>query len=246
MRTLVGALSAATIAGAVLAGCSFNFGVNTEPVVSKERLQEDISERLAEADEEPQSVKCKDDLPGEVGAKTRCEVVISDTNSFEPIVEITGVEGTKIRYDVTPALSRRQVEKAVAGLVEEVEDVDVESVSCESGVEGKKGKKTSCEVEANDMSAQWDFNITEVKGLLMNVQVFPVLRRAAIEESLLDQLAGQLDERPDSADCSDDLVGDPGTTIECFVVLGNSSETFEVTVTTVKGAMVNYRYEPKS
>ena len=51
-------------------------------------------ERLAEASEQPESVTCKGDLVGEVGKTVRCEVVMSATNSFEPIVTVTGVDGT--------------------------------------------------------------------------------------------------------------------------------------------------------
>ena len=42
-------------------------------------LQKDISERLEKAGQKPESVTCKDDLEGEVGKTTRCEVALSPT-----------------------------------------------------------------------------------------------------------------------------------------------------------------------
>ena len=85
--------------------------------MSKTDLEKDISERLEKAGQKPQTVTCKDDLQGEVGKSTRCEVVLSNTNSFEPVVTVTKVEGTTVSYDMTPAVSKTQLEKAVAGLV---------------------------------------------------------------------------------------------------------------------------------
>ena len=39
--------------------------------------------------EAAKSVTCKQDLIGEVGTTAHCEVVVSATNSFEPIVTVT-------------------------------------------------------------------------------------------------------------------------------------------------------------
>ena len=49
-----------------LSGCGANVGVVNLPTVSKRALQEDISERLAKAGEEPESVTCNEDLVGDM------------------------------------------------------------------------------------------------------------------------------------------------------------------------------------
>ena len=53
MRRIVVALGAV----AAVSGCSFSIGGGT-PMVSQDDLQKDISERLSEAGEKPESVTC--------------------------------------------------------------------------------------------------------------------------------------------------------------------------------------------
>lgn len=79
----------------------------------------------------------------------------------------------------------------------------------------------------------------------MNFDVIPVLAKAEIESSLLDELARQVGQRPDSADCTDNLEGKPGDTVDCTIVAGPETASFIVTVTTVEGDKINYSYEPK-
>ena len=86
-------------------------------MVSRRALQEDITRRLAEAGEKPESVTCKQDLIGEVGTTAHCEVVVSAANSFEPIVTVMAVDGAAIDYAMTPAVSRQQLEDVISRLV---------------------------------------------------------------------------------------------------------------------------------
>ena len=239
------ALAAAACTGAILTGCSFSIG-GGKPVVAKSDLQKDISERLDKAGQKPQSVTCKDDLQGEVGKTTRCEVVLSDTNAFEPIVTVTKVDGTTVSYEMTPAVSKEQLEKSVSNLVAGASGAKVDSVVCESGLEGKKGAEVRCDVTAGGVTLKRTVDVTKVDGLLMNYTVIPVLTKEQVQESLLDELANQLGQRPDSAECSDNLEGKPGNTIECKVTAGTEKQDFVLTVSNVDGDKINYRYDPKS
>ena len=81
-------------------------------------------------------------------------MVLSSDNSFEPVVTVTKVEGTTVSYDMAPALSKTQLEKGVSGLLSKASDVTVDSVSCESGLEGKKGTETHCDVTAGGRDAR--------------------------------------------------------------------------------------------
>ena len=243
MRTVTAALGALTTAGALAAGCSFNAGVNTKPTVSKDALQTDVAERLAKAGERPESVICKEDLVGEVGRTAHCDVVMSATNSFEPIVTVTGVDGSTINYEMAPAVSKEQLEKAVARLVTAASGVQVDSVSCESGLEGKTGALAYCDVDAGGVKLRRTVEVNNVEGLMMNFDVVPVLTKAEVETSLLGEIETQLGRRPDSADCSGNLEGKPGNTVECIVVAGPETASFTLTVTTIDGSKINYRYE---
>lgn len=235
-------LAAASLAGAVLSGCSFN--VSSGVSVSKTDLEKDISQRLEKAGQKPQTVTCKDDLKGEVGKTTRCEVVLSSTNSFEPVVTVTKVEGTTVSYDMTPAVSKPQLDKAVAGLVSQASGATVDSVNCEGGLDGKEGTETHCDVTANGATSRRTVEVTKVDGLMMNFNVLPVLNKAQVESSLLDQLATQLGSRPDSADCSGDLEGKKDTSITCTVVAGSETQDFKLTVTDVNGDRIDFNYAP--
>ena len=189
---------------------------------------------------------CSEDLVGEVGKTTRCEVVMSPTNSFEPVVKVTGIDGSTINYEMTPALSKDQLEKAVSRLVADAEEAQVDSASCESGLEGEVGAVAYCDVEAGGVQLRRMVEVTSVEGLMLNFDVLPVLIKADVESSLLDELESQVGQRPDSADCSGDLEGKPGKTVDCTIVAGPETTSFTLTVNTVEGSTINYSYEPKA
>lgn len=243
-RLLGAALAAAALTGGALTGCSFNMSTG-KPVVDKGALQKDISERMEKAGQKPQSVTCKDDLPGEVGKTTRCEVVMSETNAFEPIATVTKVEGTTVSYDLSPAVSKEQLQKAVANLISESSSTKVDSVTCDSGLEGKEGAQAECEVTAGSVTITRTVDVTKVDGLLINFSLIPVLSQEQAQDSLLDQLEAKLGQRPDSADCSGNLEGKPGNTIDCTVVAGSETQDFTLTVTGVDGDTINYNFAPK-
>ena len=246
MRTVTAVMGGVAIVCAALSGCTFSAGVNSTPTVSKDALQKDIADQLTKAGEQPESVTCKEDLVGEVGKTTRCEVVMSPTNSFEPVVTVTGVDGSTINYEMTPALSKDQLEKAVSRLVADAEGAQVDSASCESGLEGEVGAVASCDVDAGGVQLRRMVEVTSVEGLMLNFDVLPVLIQADVESSLLDELESQVGQRPDSAECSGDLEGKPGKTVDCTVVAGPETTSFTLTVTTVEGSTINYSYEPKA
>lgn len=242
LTRLGAALVATGLVGVALSGCSFN--VSTGVSVSKTDLEKDITQRLEKAGQKPQTVTCKDDLKGEVGKTTRCEVVLSSTNSFEPVVTATKVEGTTVSYKMTPAVSKAQLDKSVAKLVSEASGVKVDSVNCEGGLDGKEAAETHCDVTANGATSRRTVVVTKVDGLMMNFNVLPILEKAQVENSLLDQLATQLGSRPDSADCSGDLEGKKDNSITCTVVAGEETQDFRLTVTGVKGDRINFNYAP--
>ncbi len=136
MHTVTRAVGALATVGALVSGCIANDGHNGTGTVGRDALQTDIAVRLAKAGQQPQSVTCNEDLVGQVGKTTRCEVVMSATNSFEPVISVTGVDGSAINYEMSPAVSKGQLEKAVSRLVIDASREPVASVSCESGLEG--------------------------------------------------------------------------------------------------------------
>ena len=245
MRTVTVVLGGLAIVGAVLSGCTFSAGVNST-TISKDALQKDVADRLTNAGEKPESVTCSQDLVGEVGKTTRCEVVLGPTNSFEPVVTVTGVDGSTINYDMTPALSKDQLGKAASRLVADAEGAQVDSVSCESGLEGNVGAVAYCDVDVGGVQLRRMVEVNSVEGLMMNFDVLPVLPKGDVESTLLDELESRVGQRPDSAECSGDLEGKPGKTVDCTIVAGPETASYTLTVTTVEGSTINYRYKPRS
>jgi len=245
LHTVTTAVGALATVGALVSGCDGSVGIGGKLAVGKAALQTDIANRLAKAGEKPQSVTCKDDLIGEVGKTARCEVVISPTNSFEPVITVTGVDGSTINYEMSPALSKEQLEKAVSRMVADAAHAHVASVSCESGLEGKVGATAHCEVDSGGVKLRRTVKVNSVEGLMMNFDVVPVLTKEEVASSLLDELQRQLGRRPDSAQCTGELEGEVGNTVDCTVVTGSGTAAFTLTVTNVTGGSINYSYAPR-
>lgn len=245
MRRTMAVVAALVCTGSALAGCSSGAPA-AKPMVDKADLQKDISARLQKAGQKPESVTCKDNLKGEVGTTTRCEVVLSATNGFEPIVTVTKVDDASVSYAVAPAVNAEQLQQAVATMVSQASGATVDSISCESGLTGTQGAQAHCDVTAAGTTLRRTVEVTTVDGLLMNFTVIPVLPKAQVQSSLLDQLQAQLGRRPDSADCVGDLEGKPGNAVDCAVVAGDENQDFTLTVTTVDGDTLHYGFAPKA
>lgn len=243
MKKLIGALAALTATPVVAAGCSTQ-PAGGAPTVHRADLQADIAQQLADAGEQPQSVSCRTDLIGEVGRTSRCDVVLSPTNSFQPIVTVTGVDGATIDYEMQPALSREQLERAVIRLLDGAGAPPVSAVSCPAELPGRIGAVAKCDVTTAGLALTRTAEVTSVDGLTMNFDLVPILTRTELENSLLDNLAGYLGARPTSATCADHLEGRPGNTVDCTVVDQSTTAALRLTVTAVDGAAIDYSYAP--
>lgn len=230
--------------GAV-SGCS---AFNTEtgpPIVAKADLQDKIVESLKESGIEPKSVICQEDLVGVVGRTTQCEIEAAGANvMLAPIVTVTSVEGSRVNWHLDPALSQKQVEKMVPGLFEQISGVVPDSVSCESGLEGKKDSFTRCDITTDGATLRHTATVTDVEKMTMNFVLLAVLTGAEIEEMLITDLERQVGERPDTATCSGDLEGVPGNTVDCTITAGPERQDFLVTVASLDGNRINVDYEP--
>jgi hypothetical protein len=77
-------------------------------------------------------------------------------------------------------------------------------------------------------------------------QVAPgVLDKQQLEDMLLERVASDTGQTPDTVDCLGDLVAQPGETVECTVATDLAGQVYIVTTTTVEGDTVNFDYAPK-
>ena len=72
-----------------------------------------------------------------------------------------------------------------------------------------------------------------------------VTPKQQLEDALLEELAADGGQAPDTVDCVGDLQATTGQTIECTVSTDLAGQVYLVTVTTVDGDNVNYNYAPK-
>jgi len=72
-----------------------------------------------------------------------------------------------------------------------------------------------------------------------------VTPKQQLEDALLEELAANGGQAPDTVDCVGDLQATTGQTIECTVSTDLAGQVYLVTVTTVDADNVNYNYAPK-
>lgn len=235
------ALAALGLLGAGLSGCSGSVKVetNSTPSVSGADLQTDLTDRLTKAGNPPQSVTCPGDLVGEVGKTVTCDVVFSDTNSVEAILTATKVDGTTVNYDVAPALTAEQLQKAVSGLA------STPTVSCDSALEGTVGATATCEVTTNGVASKRLVTVSGVNSLSMDLDVTLVATKQQVEEMLKQKMAADSGTEPENVACVDDIVAKAGNTVECLVTGGGTDQSYIVTVTTIEDDTVNFDYAAK-
>lgn len=227
-------------AGVIVAGAVAAAGCAAEPVgeaVSAANLQKNITERLTAAGVTPKTVTCASGLPAEPGASTRCDVVLTDTNSIQPVITLTTTD--PVNYAVTPAVSGEQLARAVGGLLSTTE------VTCKDGLEGKTGAQARCEVTRDGVAMTRTVEVTNVEGLLMSYSVLPAIARDQVQDLLAKQWAADNGRPPERTDCRGDLQGQVGATLDCTVVAGGQSSDLTLTVTKVNGDAVEFGYEPK-
>ena len=239
-----GVVAAAGLLGAGMSGCSAKVETSSETKVEKSvsaaELQTNLTERLTGVGSPPQSVTCKSDLVGEVGKTSRCDVVFSDTNSLEAIVTATSVEGSDISYELTPAMTKEQVEKAVADLA------SAQSAKCEAGLDGTVGTTTNCEVTLDGQASKRIVEVAQVDPAKLGIElsVFMLLPKQQVQEVLMQKLSS--DGTPvETVECVDDVASKVGSVVECVAVTGNEQQGYDVTVVEAEGDTVNFDYKAK-
>lgn len=221
------ALAALGLLGTGLTGCSAKVETKSAPTISAADLQKRLTDQFAGADSPPKSVTCADELVGEVGKTATCDVQLSDTNTVEAVVTVSNVDESNVSFDIMPALSKQQLEKAIAGMGV------TGTVSCDSGIDGKIGATAQCQSTADGVVTKRVVEVGDVSGLQMDVSVTRLLPKEMVGEVLMQKLSA--DGKPvETVDCVDDVVAKTGNNVECATVTGNAKQGYVVTVTTVE------------
>lgn len=249
-----GALALAGVFSAGVSGCGVKVGeISLPKYMSVGDLQSNVANGLARAGSPPQSVTCRDGLVA--GKTTSCDVVFSDTNDMEAIATATGSGNSDITYDLAPAMSKEQVEKAVAAIAA------VPSATCDSGLTGTVGAATRCEIHPAAMDPADPAmdpmpappvpirRVAEVARvdpakLGMELSVFALVPKQQVQDMLWQRLFD--DGLPaETVECADDVAGKVGGTVECVAVSGDQRLGYQVTVVQAEGDNVSIDYKAK-
>ena len=228
--------------GAGVSGCSVKVETNSKPAVSAATLQTDLEGRLDKSGMAYQSVSCKDDLVAEVGKTAYCDVKFSDTNDISAMFTVNKVEGDDVKFAITPAMSKEQLQKAVTQIT------SAQSVTCESGVDGKIGATGNCEVTSDGITTNRIAEVTKADPSVLGLElsVVLVLDKQEVENIVAQEMEADSGQPPDSVECVEDVVAKTGTVVECAVTSGGQTQAYDVTVTTVEGDTVNFNVVPQS
>ena len=243
-RTLAAAVSCVAVAAVVMSGCGGPERRDAAPSVSKDALREHVSNELAAARQPPRTVTCPADLAGEVGGTAACDVVLGDGGGVRVTARVTAVDGTAVAYDTAPSMTQAQLNDSLRAALRRAGSAAVDAVSCESGLAGTVGTTAFCNVTTGATTVHQMVAVNHVDGLVMTFVVVPHIAKSDLESSLQARVGQQLGQRPYAASCRDDLQGVPGATVACDVFVGPGPRPFTVTVTTVDGDAIDYRFAP--
>jgi hypothetical protein len=232
------------------------------PRVTVEALQKIVTDQLVQHGGTPQSVVCQQDLIGQLGQSTRCDVTVTPGNSFEPIITVIGVNGSNINYVMVPSVNKGQLETAVANMITRSTKTAPDSVSCESGLDGKVGATAFCDVTTAGTTIRQAVAVNRVQGLSMNYglvqpgsapgrDAVPVpgngraqtLPKSVAEGALMAQLR-HTGQHPDSATCAGDMVVQVGATLPCTAVTAGQSQNYVLTISAVVNGNITFNVAP--
>lgn len=208
------------------------------PMVDKASLEKAIHDAFTS--QPPQAVICERGLIARVGQSTRCDVTMSPAYGIQPTVTVSSVEDGKVSYSMTPAVSKTQLEAAVADMVTRARKSAPDSVVCLSGLEGKQGAVALCDITAAGFTSRRTALVSEVTGLAMNYGLTPVLEKSVAESSL----AAQLGQSAETVKCAGDVDSKVGASQKCTAVVGGRSRDYTLTVTAVEDGKVSFSYKP--
>ena len=154
-------LMALVLSAVAVTGCS------TTVTVDQNELAEKLTEQTTPDNPEDEvSVECEDDLNGEVGATQDCPATIGEAR-VTLRVEVTEVDGTDVKYDITPVIEPDDVATSINDTLAD-QDFPVESVTCDGEMVGKEGETALCSVTDNrGKEVEVEATVTSVDGFLV-------------------------------------------------------------------------------
>lgn len=226
---IAAAIAAAGLLAGALSGCSSatKNDDTAAPPMGAQGLQDKLMKDFAGTVMPPKSVVCKEALESQVGKSATCDVTLADGTGVEAVTTVKHIDGKNVVYEISPALTKDQVAKVVAN------GSPAMAVSCESGLPGTIGATATCTATVEGVVTKRVVEVDDVNGLQLDTTVRRLWPKEQVQDVLLQKLnaAGQPVE---TVACTDDVVGKPGTTVECAAVTGSQKRGYVVTLTTIE------------
>mgnify|MGYP000867452533 CR=1 FL=1 len=223
------ALAAVGLLG--VSGCSSD----SHASVGAAELQRALVDKLAQAGTPSTWVNCGKDLPGRVGATTRCDVSFDQANSITAILTTTEVKEDNVTWEVTrPEMTKDQVARRVAGLWQ------TDTVTCSSGLDGNIGDWAQCEVTKYGTPMTQTLEIKAVQGLSLDITPTLAVQKQQAEDFIRNGLTHPDAQPLESVTCPGDLVGTSGTTMDCAVTIAGRQDTYTLSISDAGNGTVDF------
>ena len=134
-----------------------------KPALSKDQLQNTVSQKLQQGGTPVNGVNCDSALEGKVGAVAHCSVE-SRGATMLTTVEVTNVQGALMDYHVIPWLPKASVENALLDQLQQQLGQRPESAACTGDLEGKVGAHDDCVVTAGSETQDFTITVANVNG----------------------------------------------------------------------------------
>jgi hypothetical protein len=158
-------LAVLTFSVVVLACCSA--GVASSRSVSQSDLEEQVVETITPDDAKATvDATCADDLDRKVDATQDCHVEIGDETA-DVRVNVTGVDGNEVEFDLTPYVPTDRVAETIQDALGD-EGFQVDSVECEDELLGVVGEVVTCSARPAEGDGTTEATVTSVHGLKVN------------------------------------------------------------------------------
>lgn len=146
----------------VLSACS------TEVTVSQSELDKQLTKQVTPDNPDDEvTVECDGDLAGEVGATQDCPMMVGES-PVTARIKVTEVDGTDVKYDITPVVEGEDVAKSIEESLAE-QEYPVEGVICEGELIGVMDDAILCSVTSTEGDeVEVESTVTSVDGFLIS------------------------------------------------------------------------------
>lgn len=140
------------------------------------------------------------------------------------------------------AVSKKDVAGQVINKMTDSDGNKPSSVSCPEDLPAKVGAHIDCEMKVKGDTYNVNVTVTSVEGKDVKFDMVVTVDKNDVARTIGQKLSDQIGSDPNAVTCPDNLKGFVGATLRCVLTDDGKKYAINVTVTSVNGSQVNYRY----